>query len=611
MTGKLSLYNLKKEHELVMQAEEEGCHKFLYQHAPQNKICCIPMSKLECHFSKIYNTANLTSNDSLKLHALLDNYVSPAPFVPITVDEVKRFIKFSKNKKAKGPNYISNEQMKATSEILSPHLCDMFNMCIETCTIPPVWRESHLKVLYKGKGDRDSANSYRGIALCCNEFKLFGSIITARLSEFIDRFIPVEQFGFVKGRSTIQAVKALFEEVKRALSKKGGRKYAMFIDFKQAFDAVIRMLLLMCLIQFNTIPKELLNILATILDVNFIRVHDGLNLSERIVQSNGLLQGFPFSPPLYNALTHDLPALINAATNNKAKCFMYADDLAISADDLPTLQLSLDTLHTWCISKRVTVNVAKTNLMIFRNGGPIPVGTLSYNNENIEYVNHFKQLGIILQTKASSFHLHVEDRRASAIAAIAGIPRINLLSVVTALKLFDLKIAPIASYGIQLTWDILTTAQLGRLESVKATFLKRVLCVYKKSKSRYVYLLTGAEYFVIELKERFNLPETDAYKKFKSIREQKVKEIDPEFYNTRAMSDPDKSWALPEQKERHVATRFAVHGFHHFLCNNNEFHDVSDKCLCKLCGNACSTYHVIHCASPNVKTVTEYANMKM
>lgn len=288
---------------------------------------------------------------------------------------------------------------------------------------------------------------------------------------------------------------------------------------------------------------------------------------------------------------------------------MYADDLAISADDLPTLQLSLDTLHTWCTEKCVTVNVAKTNFMIFRNGGRIPSETLNYEGEKIGYVSHFKQLGIILQSKANSFHLHVESRRTSAIAAIAGITNINLLSIDTALKLFDLKVAPIASYGIELTWPILKTGHLERLESVKAAFLKRVLCLYKKSKSRYVYLLTGSEFFVTELKERFNLPDTDAYKEFKSIRQQKANEIDPEFYNTGAMND--RAWTLPEQKDRHVVTRFAVHGFHHFLCTNKEFHDVSDKCLCNLCGKECTTYHVIHCTSQNVKSVTEYAKMKM
>ena len=412
----------------------------------------------------------------------------------------------------------------------------------------------------------------------------------------------------MKGRSTIQAVSALFEDVRKALDMQGGKKYVVFIDFKKAFDCVIRMLLLMCLRDLNTIPIELLKMFATIFDVNFIRVHDGLTLSEVITQSNGILQGFPSSSLVYNVLTHDLPAVIMAATNGKAKCYMYADDVAISADDLPTLQLAMNALHPWCIKKQVEVNVSKTKVMVFRNGGPIPNINLKYNKKLIKYVTEFKELGIILQTKARSFTSHVTDRRGSAIAAMASIQNISLLSVGTALQLFDLKFAPIASYGIKLIWPFLKMSDLMLLESVKATYLKRMLCLYKKAQSRHVYLLAQTNYFVTELKERFSLPDTPEYDEFLKCQEQKVNEIDSEFYNTSAMNV--RIWAQPEQKDRNVYTRYAVHGFHHFLCKNLEFHSPMDSCKCKLCGSDCSLYHMESCTSPNLKSVHEYAKMQ-
>lgn len=604
---KVLQFNLRKEHDLIRQAEEEGCHKLLFQNLPQNKICCISMPKLVAHFSKSYNTANLSSADSLNLHSLLANYESPAPFYPISVDEVKKFIKLSKNKKATGPNNVTNEHLKVSVEILSSHLCDVFNLCIETCSIPSAWRTSHLKVLYKGKGERSSPDSYRGIALSCNDFKIFGSILTARLSEFTDRVIPDEQFGFMKGRSTLQAVSSLLESVQEALKREGGRKYVVYIDFKSAFDAVDRALLLKCLMDLNSIPIELLKMFATIFDVNFIRVHDGLTLSEAFTQSNGVLQGWPSSPPLYNIFTHDLPAVISAATNDKAKCVMYADDLAITADDLPTLQLAMDALEPWCAHKKVAVNISKTKLMIFRNGGPTPKSELKYKGKNIEYVTEFKELGITLQTRARSFTSHVKDRRGSAIVAIAGIPRLKLISIGTALKLFDLKIAPIASYGIQLIWPFLKQSDLVLLESVKAAYLKRTMCLYKKALSRHAYLLAQSNYFVTELKERFDLPDTPEYQEFLKCQEQKVNEVEKEFYDSSAMID--RTWAQPEQKDRHVHTRFAVHGFHHLICTISEFHRASHECKCCLCNETCGTYHVKVCKSKDVKSISAYAKM--
>jgi hypothetical protein len=170
------------------------------------------------------------------------------------------------------------------------------------------------------------------------------------------------------------------------------------------------------------------------------------------------------------------------------------------------------------------------------------------------------------------------------------------------------QIAPIASYGIQVIWPILKVSDLVLLESVKAAFLKRVMCLYKKAKSRHVYLLAQTNYFVTELKERFNLEDTPQYQEFINGQQQKVDEIDNEFYTSSAMTD--RTWAQPEQKDRHVYTRYAVHGFHHFLCANPEFHIADDTCICKLCANVCGTYHVGICKSKDVKSIFAYAKMK-
>ena len=47
------------------------------------------------------------------------------------------------------------------------------------------------------------------------------------------------------------------------------------------------------------------------------------------------------------------------------------------------------------------------------------------------------------------------------------IKKLNLLSIATALKLFTIKVAPIATSGIQLIWKHLTYSNLKRLEGVK------------------------------------------------------------------------------------------------------------------------------------------------
>ena len=63
-----------------------------------------------------------------------------------------------------------------------------------------------MKVLYKGKGNTNDPNAYRGIALECAAFKLLTSLLTKRLYKQMVDNIPIEQFGFRKGQSTVQAV---------------------------------------------------------------------------------------------------------------------------------------------------------------------------------------------------------------------------------------------------------------------------------------------------------------------------------------------------------------------------------------------------------------------
>ena len=56
------------------------------------------------------------------------------------------------------------------------------------------------------------------------------------------------------------------------------------------------------------------------------------------------------------------------------KMFMllYADDIVIFANSAEELQQSLDVLLNYCNRWKLTVNVSKTKVMVFRKGGMLP-----------------------------------------------------------------------------------------------------------------------------------------------------------------------------------------------------------------------------------------------
>src|SRR5215469_8931717 len=104
------------------------------------------------------------------------------------------------------------------------------------------------------------------------------------------------------------------------------------------------------------------------------------------------------------------------------------------------------------------------------------------------------------------------------------------LSVETGLKLFHLKIAPIATYGLALIWKYLTLENLRTLDRVKCVYLKRLLSVSPFTRNRYAYLMANCPTFIEEVKCTFSLPTTHAYQLFLDDYERKFSEIDPTFY---------------------------------------------------------------------------------
>ena len=70
-----------------------------------------------------------------------------------------------------------------------------------------MWRRSVLVPIYKNKGDIMECGSFRGIKLMSHTMKTWERIVDNRIRS--DVVISQEQFGFMKGRSTEDAIFAL------------------------------------------------------------------------------------------------------------------------------------------------------------------------------------------------------------------------------------------------------------------------------------------------------------------------------------------------------------------------------------------------------------------
>ena len=158
--------------------------------------------------------------------------------IPVCLSEVECAIKKLKRGKSYAGDQLINEYFIETADILAPHIVDLFNLILDTGHFPSEWSEGIIVPVHK-KNDIDDVNNYRGITLVSCFSKLFTSILNKRLNTWAENYniCGDTQFGFRKGKSTVDAIFVLNAVIQKFLSR-NDRLYCAFIDLRKAFDSV-------------------------------------------------------------------------------------------------------------------------------------------------------------------------------------------------------------------------------------------------------------------------------------------------------------------------------------------------------------------------------------
>lgn len=242
----------------------------------------------------------------------------------------------------------------------------------------------------------------------------------------------------------------------------------------------------------------------------------------------------------------------------------------------------------------LSVNVSKTMAMKFRRGGRVARDdTLFFAGMPLEYVNRFTYLGLSIPFNGTSFSHHVKDRCRKAVLAGTTIDKPQRLSLRTALALFKMKVAPVATFGIELIWDSLSVGDLHSVNRTKAAYLRRTLGLHHSARNRLVYRMADSPLFCDEIQAQFRLPDTDALTACRSEWRAKFAAIPSAFLDSPAMID--QTWRHAGRTNRHIITRFSTHGFHFKLCATQSFHDPTPQCVCVRCREPCIMYHALSC----------------
>lgn len=257
------------------------------------------------------------------------------------------------------------------------------------------------------------ATNYRGIAVGNTIYKLMATIVNNRLKEYVEQhnILPDTQNGFRSGRSTIDNISILNHCIEKSFGS-GKKLYAMFIDFKTAFDNVVRPLLFETLAKLN-IPSYLISVIEGMYKTATYMVGDITFESHR-----GLKEGCPLSPLVFALYISKLEDRLRAnqlggvmVGNQKVFGLAFADDIVIMAQSSGELKHIIREVHRFAVGRKLEVNVEKTKIVMFSKGSRSSREDWTTDSKAYEEVEDFNYLGVTFQWNGNFTRHHQEVLR--------------------------------------------------------------------------------------------------------------------------------------------------------------------------------------------------------
>ena len=172
-------------------------------------------------------------------------------------------------------------------------------------SIPDDWTKSIILTMPK-KGDTTKCENCRTISLITT-LKVLLEIIRSRMKPYVETILAEEQAGFRPGRSTVEQVFALKIFVQHRIEKKDGKVFAVFIDYKKAFDRVWHGGLFAVLQRYG-VRQKLINIMRDLYSKAKSCIRLNNNFTEWFETTIGVRQGCLLSPDLFNLFLENILA---------------------------------------------------------------------------------------------------------------------------------------------------------------------------------------------------------------------------------------------------------------------------------------------------------------
>lgn len=303
------------------------------------------------------------------------------------------------SKKSKDYNEINMFCLKYIIECIAKPLTYICNQSFITGIFPDEMKIAKVIPLFKA-GEKDQFSNYRPVSILPQFSKILEKLFEKRLDNFINKYnlLVNSQYGFRTGRSTAMALTDLVENITSAIENKM-HAIGVFIDLKKAFDTINHNLLLKkldCYGVRGVVNDWISNYLSK--RKQYVQVSECSSGFLNI--KCGVPQGSILGPKLFILYINDICNL-----SDVVNFFLFADDTNILCKGHNIEVLSacvcevLNELKIWFSVNRLSLNIDKTNFMLFSKRSCESNIIIKIDEHLINRVYNTKFLGVIIDSE--------------------------------------------------------------------------------------------------------------------------------------------------------------------------------------------------------------------
>lgn len=322
---------------------------------------------------------------------------------PTDTEEILNIFKNLKPKTSSGHDNINAKLLKEIQQEIKDPLCTLLNKSLENGIFPNIFKIAEVIPIYKNKG-KEKVENYRPISLLPTISKILEKIIHKRIYKFLQKHKTLynSQYGFRPEHSTVNAITEYTIQLIENLENKK-HTLSTYLDLSKAFDTIDHSILLNKLKHYG-IRGNCLTWLTSYLTnrTQYVKINKTKSGTQKVIC--GVPQGSVLGPLLFIIYTNDIPNLLK-----QTHTILFADDTTIYASDTNLNSLynkvnhDLEILCDWFKANKLSLNIAKTNYMLFTNTPSSQHNPqqnfIKIGNDTITRQQQVKFLGITIDDK--------------------------------------------------------------------------------------------------------------------------------------------------------------------------------------------------------------------